>query len=1310
MNRNQKEVYVFISDDSGKYYRASEKPNGDYEVTSKREPLPIKYNPSNLLDVQFEFGTNKEYNSLVRTVSYPLEFVKDGAAILRYLYWLFKGTEQKAYIRIIEWNGTTNIYDLSYFGKFDLSQKSEDPKTGKFTVPTVDDSAWGVLQKNDKVTYAVDCSPTNPKAIKVLIDGLTLLNRYTYQPVQSSILDYNVNQYHTIPFVLVNQDGDSSGIITKNQTITDFGSLGDLATLPSWFLSTLYPINGVKIQGNFSFEWSTIDMISNGIRIFFRKSSGTEYVIFSSPGGGGLIPYKIYDIPIDLTFDLAAGESMFFIVELNANTLRQFQITPLVTNIFISTKTTPEPQVVYGLRAIDYVQQLVELATDGRFTIGSEFLTANNKDVVTCGESFRGSSNAKIYSSFSDFFTTFNSIYFMAIKNKSGNLFIEKFTDVYNRLSSFIDLGECIDVSLSPASEFLCNEIKVGSPKQDYRHPSGRLEFNSTNTYSVPMVNVDKELNLISKYRLGCFDEQFLILDYKGSSTKDNNGDKSVYLLKISDEKASALENIETFENINVDAAPLQPIIKSPLDNDTVNYNKPVIKGIAPAFANVKIYVDTVLDGSTSADANGNWTYNIANALSSYVLGVTTGLHVIQATYTDLSAPNSQITLFIDDSYSTALAIIYPQPSSNLYNNKPLLKGAAQRGTVVNIDIDGVVIGSVVADNSCRWEFQSPLLSNASHVITINGSVSNSFVVDNDVSHPLITYIGSELDGFPIVNTLPLIKGVSQPNIMVDLYLNYISYVKLGSVLSDANGNWEFQVVPINYIDPVTTLPVIVAPIRDGLSVVSTSLVNLNVVVAATGYKLSRPAYSSITGVTDNTVWNTEYSPKRMLENHYPMLSAIMAKQKSDKITFQTADKNGNLRTILGSKVTAENVNIPASSLGSPAALLENAIIKVPTKKSFSNTLYDFNNGGIIKATYRGTQMLMLAIGSMKIKNITSDVQEWKLLLSPDMSFMSLLNMYKNGMSITLNKNEMYHSDYNSLHFVTYNFINVAKYNFETIYDDWFNNRNDAWSTNPNYIQKYQTSEVIKDQIITNGLSSLTLKMYRCSDAKLIDTINYNPVTPAPIALPEIVLEAEIDFSSYPEDQYFFVLHIGETPISISERVETKEKWENTILIEASNSSNLTGVFFSTGFKTIIRVEGLLKKLQPELVSYTATFENGDTEMLSSNVSRKRVVRFGTAYGLPDYLYLKIADAITLDECMIEGVLYTIAQDEKINPSDDIDGHPLYYYNVVMNLKENSRGKVFPGVDGIYNEGVVLVIDALAFGLPPGTLYKITLD
>jgi len=107
--------------------------------------------------------------------------------------------------------------------------------------------------------------------------------------------------------------------------------------------------------------------------------------------------------------------------------------------------------------------------------------------------------------------------------------------------------------------------------------------------------------------------------------------------------------------------------------------------------------------------------------------------------------------------------------------------------------------------------------------------------------------------------------------------------------------------------------------------------------------------------------------------------------------------------------------------------------------------------------------------------------------------------------------------------------------------------------------------------------------------------------------------------------------------------------------------------------------------------------------------SRKRKVRFGTAYGTPDYIYLKIADCLMLDNLMIEGVNYVLGKDEAMEHNDETSGHPLYSYDVNLTLSQNQRTLTMPvNTDNL--NGVILVVDAVAFGSPAGSVISIQLN
>ena len=787
MSTQLNNVYFFITNSDGLFVTCTQDAFGNYSVFKySAQPFPIKYPPTNFADSPIEFATNNKYFSLTRNISYPLDFINDGASILNNLYLNGKGIEQKCYLTVVQWSSSLGYYQLCYKGRIDFKTRKYSARTGVFSVATVDDSAWGVLSNNDTTTYRIDCSSANPKAIKVLVDGINLLNNYTFQTVAALVQRQNIGAFITFPFALINQDGDSYGLVVKSQTSNYFSSIANLAASTAGALSTLPAVNGVSIIGSISFN----AFITNGwlryvgdFSLYFYTSTGQKFLLYKNYIGllnwtlGTICKSALVCFNYNVTVNLAAGEQLFLVLEVNHVTDSDFQIQATVSNTTISIKTKTPTQVVYGLRPIDALQDMVNQATLGRYTIKSNFFKINNKIILTSGNAIRNSPNPSIYTSFEEFFMSYDPKYFLAMRIINGDLYIEPVTDIYPYQElpnphTIFDLGEVLDCEFEPATDYYANEIEAGSPNQDYRHPSGRLETNSTNLFSLPFLNVKKKMSLVTKYRTGCYDIQFLILDYQGNSTQDNSGDSDTYMIDISDTIGQSTQNVSTFQNVTINNSPLAPIIKSPISNDLITYNKPIIRGIAPAGSTVKIYADTVLDGSTTADGSGNWSYALSSALSSYVPGGATGVHTIQATYTDLSAPNTSITLTIYTGDTTATAITSHSNGNGEYNNLPLIKGVAQQGTTVNLSINGISVATLVADASCKWSYKvTTPIANGNVTISAN-AVSVVFPLNSFVAFPLITYVSSELDGFPVINNIPLIKGVGIPGTTVQIYLS----------------------------------------------------------------------------------------------------------------------------------------------------------------------------------------------------------------------------------------------------------------------------------------------------------------------------------------------------------------------------------------------------------------------------------------------------------------------------------------------------------------------------------------------------------
>ena len=1406
-----KKYYLFIFDENKNYYSANQEDDGTWVVSTSTTPKPIKSLPSNLEEEEIEFATNKEYKALVRSVGNSYSFVGDGAAILRYLYAFSNGDgttgngiEQFAYLLIMKWNPVVGIHKLEYTGRFAFDKKSDYPKLNTFTVPTVDDSAWGWISEFDTVEYAVPCNYTNPDCVKVLVDGVNLVNTVLLQTVKSDITTSNENtQSYLIPIVILNQSGDSIGVVYNGQegTFFDIGNsydtfVGRSIDLKGGIVTSVSKDITINIEGTFkiiNYESTTYMghaytyrlgvsflKVKDGVITYHVYDNQLSSYVYSETGNSpGSTQYSY----INQNFTISKGESLFILTYSLFAISTSFSI--IEANIQLSSITTTFPQIVPALRPLDLLKSLVKQATDGRYGVKSNYYSTNNKVVVTSGDSIRNVQDAKVYTTIKDWFKTYDSLDFIAIRNINGDIHIESFMDVYNALKDdgvtpnvILDLGECIDVVFEPALDYFYDQIEYGYTKKDYRHPSGTLAFNTLNTSSISILNSKNKLSLVSPYSADCYGILFLIMDYQGDSTQDNPDDKSNWILDITDELTSAEDPIGNFLPVNMDSSPTAPYIRYPFSGSDL-YNShsgsslcfPTIYGVATPNTIVNVFVDEEYNGNCTSDSKGYWNYTIVESskigsigLTPFELATTTGVHVIDVSFGDTpSILNPKNSITVNVKYGTdraPLSILSHQDGNFYYDSAPLIRGTAEPNKTLVLIVSGSY-HTVTSDGGGLWFFQcveGNYLSsgNTSSAISFSGGSSSnasitiayidtgSLTININQSlglmYPMPTSLGNKIStesigsnwtndlGFIECNSLPVINGVSVDTSAIHLYLSYIKYVTLDGIGNTLPGspvtispsgiyfNWNFQTFPVNYEDSSYPNPIqtILSPIKNGLSEISADTTNYigsasNVPInynniKEVGLQLNRDL-QHVEGVYDNTVFNTRITPKRNLINHYPLLASTL-QQTHKVITFQTSKQNSNLITSNsdGSNRVVENADIHYGELGNPFCLPEIAKVTTAVPYTFNEIMYAFSRGGVITTSFRGTTLYLLPLGKMKQASVSAKVQTFELLVSSLNSFGNLLNLYKKGIQIEIMANSIYHSNANSLHMVRYDYTLEEKYQTPDLYDDLFENRNSFYPQVSKYIQKYNLSDGFKDQIVVNGVSGIVLKVYNVTSTIPVYSYTYTSVGTAPVPPPYYVKQVDINMSDFGEGDYYFVMCVDDVPALISEKVSVKSIWNRTILIESKNSLNSPDAFFSCGLVTVIRVEGLVKKYQPDIQKTTDRDIAGDTNLLYSLSSKKRIVRLGTAFGLPDYLYLKISDALLLDGLKVEGIAYTLGDDEEITPSEDVESHPMFYYDVKLTPKINQFG-IQVGVGSTSGDeigSVVVNFDSTAFGFAEG--------
>lgn len=519
-------------------------------IVKNAEPTFLPQSPSGWQDITVSFGTNSKYFSLLRSFSVPLKFINDGARIVRYYQYKGRGYEEELYLMILRWNPNVGIYQLEYKGKIAMSENEDDPDTG-VTVGTIEGGILSYLTANDGITYQIKCDETNPDAIKTLFDGIRLYDKYNYRIVS---LDPpgSAGDMFTMPTAFLNNEGDSVGILHGDQSFEavsdgDFSSY--IATSSNYLFKTSVSPIELRIKGSASIRTEFAGITDQEFcRIFFVTSTGTQYTVLFNPASpAGTLKSDDYDI----TIPLAANESVFLFQDSDFGRNTTFE-----TSMTIEFNSKAAPSTAWCLRPLTLLQNLVSKMTDGKYTADSNYFRARNNVVATCGDAIRNTDrtvipNYFIQTSFADFYQSYNAFYNLGVKVIDNVLWIEPKADLYSDDNTEIfDIGEIIDLTITTATAYLINTIKTGFPAQKYDERNGKYEFNGTTQWRLPVTSVQKELNLVSKYRGDGFGIEFIRANLTQKDTTDDvQSDATVFVVNISDQNSFMANGIMVSES-----------------------------------------------------------------------------------------------------------------------------------------------------------------------------------------------------------------------------------------------------------------------------------------------------------------------------------------------------------------------------------------------------------------------------------------------------------------------------------------------------------------------------------------------------------------------------------------------------------------------------------------------------------------------------------------------------------------------------------------------------------------------------------------
>ncbi len=298
-----------------------------------------------------------------------------------------------------------------------------------------------------------------------------------------------------------------------------------------------------------------------------------------------------------------------------------------------------------------------------------------------------------------------------------------------------------------------------------------------------------------------------------------------------------------------------------------------------------------------------NQLFDHVNAVHCAGIGIENGKVVIEerAHFFDTSNPIDLGTVknaekaFATELMGNTLEIGWPEPNVEDVNGKYSFNGFHSYSTTVTRIVKKIEIKSPFGADP--YEIELIRINLDGKTTTDSSSDNKNYVlnVDNASETVLATVSFSEEGGFMVA---PFSIGFVKDQLI--------------RITGSASNDGEYTVTGVAQLLGIAQLVGLDGSLTDEEDV-PVLIEFLNGAV----FPLKRIAYDTLEGVPTNTVFNIEeLTPKRLLKKHGPWLRSVFWPFDDQKFTFETTQRNEDLKTVKGSETIQENANVNISSLG----------------------------------------------------------------------------------------------------------------------------------------------------------------------------------------------------------------------------------------------------------------------------------------------------------------------------------------------------------------------------------------------------------
>lgn len=512
-------------------------------VANTLTPTPIVYAPDNWNEVSISFERGWTYYGLFRQYTSEFQFVKDGATILRWAYYLSSGIEGELKLVVKKFNNTVAVYDYEDYMNCAIDFSTFLDSFDKVSVALIEAGFITKLKARENTEYNFDVQ-NNADVVWVKMHGIKLNCILNY------IVTGNLPQAFTALVIPLTDYYSTEGYNTQ---LTHYSV--NPALFQAVFIANDTGIGSVDIdistKINFNAIMAPANTVNGVVKVRYRMYQITPYAFVSDTviyTSGPLAPNTTTLINIDQvdTITFPPNHNIEFQIYCDDGAggggTNDYQIDMLTSpGIAVSFNNRVPEGYIPALRSQKVFEELVDDISDATTTATSTLLNTTYVDhVITSGDALRLLEGSKMKITFNDFFRSINGVFSAAMyyNGATDTVYIEDKATVFDGATSIANIGNVTNFNAKPLLNEMFSKFTIGFPSFTYDEVNGKDEFNQTTEYLSPLTKVQSAKDFTSQIRADMYGIEYTRLNLTDKKSTDADTDNDNFFLHIESSSA----------------------------------------------------------------------------------------------------------------------------------------------------------------------------------------------------------------------------------------------------------------------------------------------------------------------------------------------------------------------------------------------------------------------------------------------------------------------------------------------------------------------------------------------------------------------------------------------------------------------------------------------------------------------------------------------------------------------------------------------------------------------------------------------------